>query len=599
MKHLLIFISVTILLFLGCSDSAELQKEVQSYLDNYNKEFQKYSYEWNKGEWLLNTHIVEGDTITIKKAQEAQEQYAMFTGSKENIEKATEYLKQKDQLTDLRVRQLNRVLYLAASNPQTVSELVKEKIVASTKQTEILFGFDFKLDGKSITPNQIDNLLVNETNLAERLKVWEASKEVGVGLKDGLANLQRLRNETVQALGYKDFFQYQVSDYGMTVEEMNQLCENMIKDIWPLYRELHTWARYTLAEKYNAEVPEMLPAHWLPNRWGQDWQGIIKAEGLNVDKQLEKKSSEWIVKKGEDFYVSLGFPNLPQSFWELSSLYPVPPDAGYKKNTHASAWHMDYDKDVRSLMSVIPNTDWWSTSLHELGHIYYYISYSNPDVPIILREGANRGFHEAIGSMIGLASLQPPFLKGMGLMDKDFKIDETQSLLREALDYIVFLPWSAGVMTEFEYELYAKNLPEDQYNAKWWELVKKYQGIIPPYKRSENYCDAATKTHINDDAGQYYDYAISNVLLFQFHDYISEKILKQNAHQTNYYGSKETGKWLSDILSKGATVDWKELLKKSTGSEMTAKPLLNYFDPLMIWLKEQNKGREYTLPETF
>ncbi|MCE7857749.1 MAG: peptidase [Ignavibacteria bacterium CHB3] len=537
MKHLLIFISVTILLFLGCSDSAELQKEVQSYLDNYNKEFQKYSYEWNKGEWLLNTHIVEGDTITIKKAQEAQEQYAMFTGSKENIEKATEYLKQKDQLTDLRVRQLNRVLYLAASNPQTVSELVKEKIVASTKQTEILFGFDFKLDGNS--------------------------------------------------------------DYGMTVEEMNQLCENMIKDIWPLYRELHTWARYTLAEKYNAEVPEMLPAHWLPNRWGQDWQGIIKAEGLNVDKQLEKKSSEWIVKKGEDFYVSLGFPNLPQSFWELSSLYPVPPDAGYKKNTHASAWHMDYDKDVRSLMSVIPNTDWWSTSLHELGHIYYYISYSNPDVPIILREGANRGFHEAIGSMIGLASLQPPFLKGMGLMDKDFKIDETQSLLREALDYIVFLPWSAGVMTEFEYELYAKNLPEDQYNAKWWELVKKYQGIIPPYKRSENYCDAATKTHINDDAGQYYDYAISNVLLFQFHDYISEKILKQNAHQTNYYGSKETGKWLLDILSKGATVDWKELLKKSTGSEMTAKPLMNYFDPLMIWLKEQNKGREYTLPETF
>ncbi|MCZ7615708.1 MAG: M2 family metallopeptidase [Ignavibacteriaceae bacterium] len=178
------------------------------------------------------------------------------------------------------------------------------------------------------------------------------------------------------------------------------------------------------------------------------------------------------MKKGEDFYVSLGFPNLPQSFWELSSLYPVPPDAGYKKNTHASAWHMDYDKDVRSLMSVIPNTDWWSTSLHELGHIYYYISYSNPDVPIILREGANRGFHEAIGSMIGLASLQPPFLKGMGLMDKDFKIDETQSLLREALDYIVFLPWSAGVMTEFEYELYAKNLPEDQYNAKWWELVK-------------------------------------------------------------------------------------------------------------------------------
>jgi peptidyl-dipeptidase A len=259
---------------------------------------------------------------------------------------------------------------------------------------------------------------------------------------------------------------------------------------------------------------------------------------------------------------------------------------------------MDFDKDVRSLMSVAPNTSWWSTSLHELGHIYYYISYSNPNVPIILREGANRGFHEAIGSMIGLASLQPPFLKEMGLMEMNFEVDKTQALLNEALDYIPFMPWSAGVMTEFEYELYSKNLPEDQFNAKWWELVKKYQGIIPPNERGEMYCDAATKTHINDDAGQYYDYAISNVLLFQFHNYIATKILKQDPYATNYYGSKEVGKWMYDVLSPGATVDWRELLKESIGSEMSAKPMVDYFAPLMDWLKKQNKGRKYTLPES-
>jgi len=599
MKHNSLQILLILLLLFGCSKTSDIQKEVQSYLDNYNKEYQKYAYEWNKGEWALNTHIVEGDTITVKQAEEAQQQYANFTGSKENIEKATEFLKQKDKLTDLQVKQLERILYLAASNPQTVSELVKEKIAADTKQTEMLYGFDFKLDGKSVTPNEIDDMLEKENNLEQRLKVWEASKEVGVVLKDGLADLQKLRNETVQALGYKDFFQYQVSDYGMTVEEMNQLCENMIRDIWPLYRELHTWARYTLAKRYNAEVPNLLPAHWLPNRWGQEWQRMVNTEGLNIDDQLSKYSGEWVVKKGEEFYMSLGFPNLPQSFWDLSSLYPVPPDADYKKNTHASAWHMDFDKDVRSLMSVVPNTTWWSTSLHELGHIYYYISYSNPNVPIALREGANRGFHEAVGSMIGLASLQPPFLKEMGLLKQDFEVDQTQALLKEALEYIPFIPWSAGVMTEFEHQLYSNNLPEDQYNKVWWELVKKYQGIIPPFERSEDYCDAATKTHINDDAAQYYDYAISYVLLFQFHNYIATEILKQDPHSTNYYGSKEVGKWMHDLLSPGGTVDWRELLKKSTGSEMTAKPLVDYFEPLMSWLKEQNKGRKYTLPETF
>jgi peptidyl-dipeptidase A len=187
----------------------------------------------------------------------------------------------------------------------------------------------------------------------------------------------------------------------------------------------------------------------------------------------------------------------------------------------------------------------------------------------------------------------------MGLADKNSEVDKTQALLKEALDYIIFIPWSAGVMTDFEYELYTNNLPKDQYNSKWWELVKKYQGIIPPYERSEKYCDAATKTHINDDAGQYYDYAISYVLLFQFHDYIAKNILKQDPHETNYYGSKETGKWLKDVLTPGMSVDWREHLKKSIGTEMSAKPLLDYFAPLMDWLKEQNKGRNYTLPETF
>jgi len=586
------------LVFISCSQKSDLQKEVQAYLDSYNKEFQKHLYEWNKGEWALNTRIVEGDTVTGKVAQDAQQLYANFIGSKENIETATKFLKTKDDLTGLQIKQLNRILFLAGSNPETAGKIVKEKIEADTKQVELLYGFDFKLDGKSISTNEIDALLNTETDLNKRLKVWETSKEVGKGLKDGLVNLQNLRNKTVQALGYDNFFAYQVSEYGMTVDEMRDVCQGMIADIWPLYRELHTWARYTLADKYNAEVPDLLPAHWLPNRWGQDWQGIIKSDGLNIDAKLQEYSSEWIVKKGEEFYVSLGFPELPLSFWDLSSLYPAPPDADYKKNNHASAWHMDNDKDVRSLMSVIPNTRWWSTSLHELGHIYYFISYSNPNVPIILREGANRGYHEAVGSLIGLASLQTPFLKQMGLLPEDFEIEKIQALLKESLDYIVFIPWSAGVMTDFEYELYSQELPADQFNNKWWELVKKYQGIIPPYQRGNDYCDAATKTHINNDAAQYYDYAISNVLLFQFHDHIANNILKQDPHATNYYGNKETGKFLQDLLSPGASVDWREHLKNSIGSEMDAKPMVDYFTPLMVWLKAENKGRKYTLPES-
>lgn len=597
MKYLSV-IFLSIILMTGCSNNDKVQKEVQTFLDNYNKEFQQKYYAWNKGEWALNTHIVEGDTLTAKMDQQAQEKYAKFTGSKENIGKATEYLKIKDKLTDLQIRQLKRILYLAANNPETVSDIVKEKIKADTRQVENLYGFDFKLNGKSITTNKIDELLTDLTNVKERLAVWQASKEVGKRLKDGLANLQQLRNKSVQALGYKDYFDYQVSDYGMTVDEMSELCNQMVKDVWPLYRELHTWARYELAKKYNQPVPDLLPAHWLPDRWGQDWTGMIKVEGVNLDDKLKEHSAEWIVQKGEEFYVSLGFPKLPQSFWQLSSLYPPPPGADYKKNNHASAWHMDYDKDVRSLMSVEPNTKWWGTALHELGHIYYYITYSNPDVPLILREGANRGYHEALGSMMGLASLQLPFLKQMELVPDKLETNEIQAMLSEALDYIVFMPWSAGVMTEFEHELYSKNLPEDQFNKEWWELKKKYQGIVPPVERGEEYCDAASKTHINNDAAQYYDYAISYALLFQFHIHIANQILKQDPHATNYYGNKEVGKFLHDLMYPGATVDWRKNLMENVGSEISAKPMVEYFKPLMDWLKEQNKGRNYTLPES-
>jgi peptidyl-dipeptidase A len=246
-------------------------------------------------------------------------------------------------------------------------------------------------------------------------------------------------------------------------------------------------------------------------------------------------------------------------------------------------------------MSVEPNSEWYETTNHELGHIYYYMTYTNKDVPPIMREGANRAYHEAMGSLMGLASLQKPFLVNKGLVSKDAKTDDIQGLLKEALNYAVFIPFSAGTMTEFEKSLYADNLPQDQYNAKWWELAKKYQGIVPPGVRDERYCDAATKTHINDDAAQYYDYALSFVILFQLHNHISKNILKQDPRATNYYGNKEVGKFLKDIMYYGSSKDWNAVLKEKTGSELSAKAMIEYFEPLMAWLKEQNKGRKYTM----
>jgi peptidyl-dipeptidase A len=574
------------------------QADAQAYLDSYATEFQRLYYASAQAEWASNTHIVEGDSTNARRTKAANEAYASFVGSVANIERIRGYLAQKDRLTPIQVRQLEAMLYAAANQPQTVPDVVRRRIAAETEQTEKLYGYTFMVGGKAVTPNQIDSTLRNSTNIADRRAYWESSKAVGPTLKPGIMNLRSLRNQTVQALGYPDFFTYQVSDYGMTTDEMLQMTDNLLRQIRPLYRELHTWARYELARKYNVPVPEYLPAHWLPNRWGQSWEDLARSEGgPNLDDAFKGKTAEWVVRSGEDFYKSLGFPALPASFYEKSSLYPLPANAPYKKNTHASAWHLDLESDVRSLMSVEPNADWYETSHHELGHIYYYVAYTRPEVPLVLRGGANRAYHEAIGSMIGLASMQRPFLVGRGLLPAGVQGDERAQLLREALNYIVFMPFSAGVMTRFEHELYANNLSPDQWNARWWELARRYQGIVPPAPRGEQFADALTKTHINDDPGQYYDYALSFALLFQMHNHIARDILGQDPRNTNYYGSTGVGDFLRTLMAPGASRPWRDVLRETTGQELNANAMMEYFAPLYAWLQEQNRGRTHTLPE--
>lgn len=600
MKKLLAGLLLATVLFTACENNGgnQSQTDAQAFIDSYTTQYVKLYTNVSSAQWRANTEIKEGDSTNTLAAQKADEEMAAFTGSKENIDNARKYMEQKSKLTPMQVKQLELILYYAANNPQTIADVVKQRIKAENEQTQKLYGYQYMLAGKKVTTNDLDDILKKETNINARLAAWEASKQVGPTLKTGLVNLRNLRNQTVKALGYNDYFSYQVSDYGYKADEMMQTMDGLMADLYPLYRELHTWARYDLAKKYGvAEVPDYLPAHWLPNRWGQDWSSMVSVQGINVDSVLRGKSAEWIVREGEKLYTSIGFPPLPQSFWTQSSLYPYGADSNVKKNNHASAWHMDLNNDVRSLMSVEPNAEWFETANHELGHIYYYISYTNPDVPPLLRGGANRAYHEAIGTMMGLAAMQKPYLVGRGLIDANVQTDSIQSLLKEALNSVVFIFFSSGTMSNFEKSLYVDNLAPEQFNARWWELAKKYQGIVPPTARGEQYCDAATKTHINDDAAQYYDYALSYVLLYQLHNHIAKNILKQDPRATNYYGNKEIGEFMKGIMYHGASKDWREVLKTSTGQELNAKAMLEYFQPLVSWLQEQNKGRKYSLPE--
>jgi peptidyl-dipeptidase A len=545
-------------------------------------------------DWVAATDVTPEHT---GERTGADKDLAALVGSTFVIEKTKGFLSKAKQLDDLTERQLRKLLLSAAESPGTIPDVVDKRVETEAKQSGILDGYTFCLQPKAgggcakpTTANGLDELLVKSRDLAERERVWNAAKAIGKPLKPGLVELIGLRNRVARELGYKSYFALKVADYGMSVDEMMKLLDDTLATTKPLYDGLHCWAKNTLAARYKRPVPRLIPAHWIGNRWAQHWPGLV--EETSLDPLFKGATAESIVRSAETFYVSLGFPKLPATFWEKSDLYPVPPGVARKKNSHASAWHVDYDKDVRSLMSVEPNEQWFATSHHELGHIYYYISYSTPEVPFLLREGANRAFHEAIGELAKLASQQTPYLVKVGVMPADKVPNPTGWLLQSGLESVVFTAFSAGTMSHFERDLYENELPPSEWQKKWWEYVGTFQGVIAPNARPDDLCDACTKTHLTDDPASYYDYALATLIKFQLHDHICTKILKQDVRACDYSGSKAVGDFLRGILSKGATRDWRTVIKDATGEAISPRALMSFYAPLVAELEKRNAGKD-------
>jgi peptidyl-dipeptidase A len=570
------------------ADTNPTQERADRFLALVNSSYKSLITIEGNAQWAALTDVSPVHDAASETASKAR---AAFVGDPVLIKETKALLLRRHELNDLTVRQLEQLLLNSAEGPMTNPRLVADRIAAEVAQNSTLNGFEFKLAGKPITVNEIDNLLNSSTDLKERQAVWEASKESGKALKAGLIRLRDLRNGVAQELDYPDYFALQVAGYGMTTAEMIKLQDDFMRELRPLYLQLHTWVKHKLAGKYGQPVPKRIPAHWLNNRWSQEWGGL--AEGADLTPFFKDRTPEWVAKASEEFYVGLGFPALPKSFWEKSDLYPVPAGSPRKKNTHASAWHVDLENDLRSLQSIEANPWWFTTNHHEFGHIYYYIGYTRPEVPPLLRTGANPAFHEGFGELTALASGMAPYLKSLGVLPAGFKVDETAFLLNNSMTPgVPFIYWASGVMAHWEADIYANKLPADQWNARWWQYVRDFQGVEPPTERGEEWCDPATKTHINDTPCYYYSYAIAQVFKYQLNDYIAKNILHQPPQSCNYANNKEVGDFFRKIMEKGKTEDWRKVIKEATGEELSTRAMVEFYKPLLKWLEEQNKGRQ-------
>ncbi len=519
----------------------------------------------------------------------AESALAAFRGSPQVIQNARLLLDSREDLTDLEFRQLDKILLLAAESPGTLPEKVSRRIATEAELERKLESFEYcaaRRGGECLiplAPADIESTLRTSVNLEGRRRVWEASKALGQELKSGLAEVRDLRNELARELGYSSYFHLQVADYGLTVAELMELMETVLRDAGPLYGKLHQFAAARLASRYDRDVPEQIPAHWLPDSRGRSWTGLTRAADL--DAHFEKRSPEWLVRQAESFHASLGMTPLPEEFWERSDLYPAASGSKRRKELRPRTWHIDRGRDIRTLMNVVPSRRWFEISHEQLGRAHYHLATGSADIPHVLREGMSRAFLNAVGGLMGLAAGQEPYLREIGLLPEDTALDAGDLLLAEALENgIVRLVWAAGVVTQFEHDLYEEELPADQFNARWWELKGRHQRVSPPADRTVAGCDACAVNEIIENPARYHDHVLAMLIKYQLHDYIARRILNENPHFCNYYGNQEVGAWLMEIQRLGATRDWRVVLEEKTGEPLGTRALLDYFAPLDEYL---------------
>jgi len=411
-----------------------------------------------------------------------------------------------------------------------------------------------------------------------------------------------IANQGAKELGYDNTGAMWRSQYDMSPEEFSAMYERLWSEVQPLYNQLHCYTRDRLNKKYGASVqPATGPirADLLGNMWAQEWGNIYDVVapkgagdiGYDLTDLLAKKkyTPEQMVRAGERFYTSLGLAPLPESFWQRSQ---ITRPQGREVICHASAWDVDQKDDLRIKMCTKVNADDFVTIHHELGHNYYQRAYNKQ--PFLYLNGANDGFHEAIGDFIAL-SVTPEYLVQIGLLDRSRVPDaskDTGLLLRQAMDKVAFLPF--GLMVDkWRWGVFDGSIPAGQYEAGWTALRQQYQGIVPPVERTEADFDPGAKYHIPANT-PYARYFLARILQFQFYKSACDMAGWQGPlHRCSFYGNKEVGQRLNQMLALGASKPWPEALQAFTGSrEMSGKPMLEYFAPLQAWLQQQNAGKQ-------
>lgn len=485
----------------------------------------------------------------------------------------------------------------APNKPGAATELAE--ITTRLDSTYATGKFEYK--GEMITLDEASQILAASRDPAETKALYEGWRTISPVMADDYTRMVDIANEGARELGFDDVGAMWRSGYDMEPDAFAAETDRLWSQVQPFYENLHCYVRTRLFETYGADVqPDSGPirADLLGNMWSQQWGNIYdvvapKTGGTSSYDMTEllveaDYDAEKMVRTGEGFYTSLGLAPLPDTFWERSQI--TRPE-GREVVCHASAWDLDNLEDVRIKMCTQVNADDFYTVHHELGHNVYQRAYK--DQPFLFKNGANDGFHEAIGDFVGLSALTPTYLNQIGLLDEVPGADEDiPFLLKMALDKIAFLPF--GLMVDrWRWDVFSGETSPDEYNDAWSANMLKYQGLVPPGDRPDNAFDPGAKYHIPGNT-PYTRYFLAHIYQFQFHRAACEQIgWTGPLHRCSIYGNEAVGERFNAMMEMGQSRPWPEAMYAFTGQRTgDASAIADYFAPLNTWLTEQNEGKD-------
>ena len=599
MKKFICILSM-VLIVTSCVPSGEQTSKLEE-LDIFLDEVEKENLEL--GPVISSASWISSNFITFDSQKVIADYGTRYTlDALEKARRASSF--DELEVSDEKRRMLN-ILKTSFVMPPPLDDELAAELSKITTSLEAMYGggehcFE---DGNCYDLEAFEAIIDNSRNPEELLRAWSGWHEISKPMKPMYMRMVEIGNQGANDLGYQNLSDLWFSKYDMPSDEFLMETDRVWEEVKPLYEALHCHVRAKLNEHYGDEIvsnSNPLPVHMLGNMWGQSWSNIYdlvypkqdEISTVNLTKIIEERNLSEIdmVEYAEDFFISIGFEALPETFWERS-LFVKPADRSVV--CHASAWNLDSaNNDLRIKMCIEKNEEDFITIHHELGHIFYYQAYNH--LPTLFQGGANDGFHEAFGDLLTL-SITPEYLKKIDFINQEeadlAEEDFIGLLMKQALEGVVIIPW-ALMLDKWRAGIFKGDITEDNLNESWWEMRKNYQGIVPPSERSEAYFDAGAKYHIPGNT-PYTRYYLARIMQYQFHEALcKESGFDGYLHECSVYGNKDAGEKIISTMAIGQSLPWQDAFEKITGSrELSGESILSYYAPLKTWLDEQNQNR--------